>query len=446
MSSPKIDGPSKNQNRMRPLPPATGWQKVENALGYAWKTISHLPANLYRIVIQIKKIVKDSFAAHFSSKTSTKEMKLKNPSPEVTSLFQDNLPPKKKIEKPQLEVDYNLDNLFDEKGTSETDSNSKDALTSSSSDSKLEQMDLLGSAAAIAPQKPKIQPKPSFARVEKKKAIPKEQEEIQKKLEEARKVVAPAEQLLNEMKARHPLTLQEYLECIEILNHEFEKLKKPATKFRERSLLAYRVVQATIKKLEIKMGEWEKEICLQVNRHYQPNPNIPGDGNCLFWSIRDARGNKFDQKKYRQIAADYLRLNAEGNNLLMTGIKDVIKEEAQLEEPQRRHIERYAESQGGLQAWVANLTKKLEREPTLVELYCDCLANSPSEGCPFWGGWVELYAISEQLGVPIVVFTSYDEGQTLKFHSKTGGQFSDKPPILLYYQDGNHYQDFVPIG
>jgi hypothetical protein len=229
------------------------------------------------------------------------------------------------------------------------------------------------------------------------------------------------------------IKLEDYLKLVERLNEKVEPLKAFQSQFERHLPNGHRLVQKTRAKLEERVTELEREMCDFMKNNYQPNRAIPGDGNCLFWSVGNLLSPKSDQKHYRQLAADYIRSHRPEFD---EGIKDVMQYSAQAQGVLRA----YEKVQGGREAWQKNLTTKLKQEPTDIDFYCDCLENST-----LWGGVNELFALSEQLKVPIMVFTLQNNGKDWRYDLKIGqDKFKDTPPVLLYYNGNSHYQSLIP--
>jgi hypothetical protein len=308
-------------NPQTPPPAAPApWQKAKSALGFVWKTLGLIPHGIMTLIAKIKNLASGIFS---SSK----------PNSQPPSLQSKTITP---AEKPPV---------------SNADSNGQDPFKNM--------------GAVRPPENPLPIANDQVGPIEKKGV-----ELINQGQPTASELIQRAQEMIQ--REDNPVHIQEFVGRIDALNQVFEQLKRYASTFRESSLKDHELVQKTLADLERKMGEWEREICIQVAHHYAPNPHIPGDGNCMFWSISNLDGKGYSQKYYRQKAADYLRLHAAQNDELMTGILDVMG--------LQNKVEKYAEEQGGRERWKANVKQKLslEREPTNDELYRDLLLNKPS--------------------------------------------------------------------
>ena len=473
------------------------WEKIGRYLGHSWKMIHHLPTQIYESVLRIKNAIRERFASHppanqASNKPNTQfEVKIsprmtpnesqKREQKEGENIKQDALSldfeellgvdddldveedPLKSlgIVAPQIEstdrkftdlqgikpdlIDieqHNSSRIEDEvlstvRGLLEP----SQTLLCQWSDKKPENLeDYVESTQTLNDEFVSLKVYASTF----KDSSPEAHKLVQKTLQELEATltafeeemykqvkhlyIEPAETILREMV--EPNTFEEYFEFTEQLNQYFAPLKKFASKFEKRLPDDHQLVQNTMKALEEKVNQVERKICDQTREWFMPNPKIPGDGNCLFWSIEDnLHSTQSKQEHYRQLAADYIRSHPPQ---FEEGIKDV-SGKAQGE------LAAYQEIQGGKEAWKIKLSDKLEREPTAIDFYCDCLANSS-----IWGGSNELLALSEQLNAPILVFTRQDDGESWRFDFKAGEEkFRDNPPILLYYNGNSHYQSLT---
>ena len=162
----------------------------------------------------------------------------------------------------------------------------------------------------------------------------------------------------------------------------------------------------------------------------------------MFESVRDQLGNKQGQKFYRQQAVRYMREHIEE-------FREACMDHMSAPQAQGS-IARYAKLVAGkdlkdkslkehLAAWATKLEAKLQREPEAIDFYLDCMENFA-----LWGGTNELIALSEVLKVPILVFTRND-AKTWRFDFMAGQlKYSNKPPLMIYYNGGDHYQDLIP--
>ncbi len=243
--------------------------------------------------------------------------------------------------------------------------------------------------------------------------------------------ISRAQKLLTEMDQMIPLSIQEYMQAIEQVDRMFEEIKGFASQFVNTSPKNHQLVQKTMRDLSNKMDRLEEEMCEQVQASLKPNPAIGDDGHCLFRSIDDQLSGSQDQHRtYREQAAHYIRENSEQ---FKESISDIFENVVQ----GQRVLTEYQEKQGGDKEWQKKLQEKLQREPTLVDFYCDCLENTT-----LWGGQNELMALSIHLKTPIFVFTQ--NNQQWRFDLKLGEkEFKNTPPILLYYNGANHYQSLI---
>lgn len=243
-------------------------------------------------------------------------------------------------------------------------------------------------------------------------------------------IVQPSRLLMKEIALNKPANLLNYLDLTERLEQELEPLRKYISKFKEfpeSHCLIHKVLNA----LEDKVRELRMEMCAQVKIQYKPNPKILSDGHCLFWSIENQLKEQNGPLYYRKLAADFIR---EFPQEFQGGISDVIKSKNS-----KAKVVKYIRMQGGKRAWLEKLEKQLGKKPTEIDCYCDCLENSF-----LWGGANEILALSEKLKAPILVFTRQNPS-TWRFDIMKGvSKFKDTPPILIYYNGFDHYQDLIP--
>jgi hypothetical protein len=256
---------------------------------------------------------------------------------------------------------------------------------------------------------------------------------------EARNLTQPGLDLLKKIGNNKQRTLQAYLDLRDQLEDALAPLKDCASTFIMVEE-AHRLIQTTNVKLERKVQILERELCALVKNQYRPNPRVPTDGHCLFWSIKYHLKSQEGFRYYRKLAADFIRNHPQD---FEEGVCDTLKSS----QPVRDRINQYVGRQGGKVEWMAKLEKKLGRKPTTIDRYCDCLENSS-----LWGGVNELLALlgletgnagdEGAIQMPILLFTAQKD-KTWRIDLVKGTKFKDKKPLLLYYNGINHYQNLI---
>lgn len=259
-------------------------------------------------------------------------------------------------------------------------------------------------------------------------------------LKSVQDIVKPAHALLETIALQKPDSLSKYLDLTKQIEEELEILTVFASKF-VAFPKGHELVQSTLKNLENKTRLLEREMCAYVKCHYKPNPKIGSGGHCLFESIQDQLKNKKNPKRlknkknpkyYRELAANHIRQHV---SEFKWGVLDAMGSK----QVENRLLEYEEAQQEGKKSWNERLAEKLGREPTDIDFYCDCLENSN-----LWGGAIEVLTLSEELQVPILIFTRQD-CKTWRFDLMVGvSKFKDKSPLLLYYNGLNHYQSLIP--
>lgn len=230
-----------------------------------------------------------------------------------------------------------------------------------------------------------------------------------------------------------PFEISDYLKTLDHLDQILEPLKCNPGKAS---------IQKMIIAIEKKQSSIQKDLCDNVYYSFKPNPDIPDIGNCMYDSISEELGGIKSQNYYRKLAVDYIRKNKEDEEVIF-GVEDAMSTlQAQ------SSMLRYAKEQSGLKveaseqehmdAWAAKLERKLKHAVTPLDLYCDCMENYT-----FWGGTNELFALSETLKVPILVFTSFAKSPWKLAFAFGQLKYQDKTPLLLYYNGINHYQNLI---
>ena len=260
------------------------------------------------------------------------------------------------------------------------------------------------------------------------------------------KILLPAQAALNYVGTNKFVEVQDFLSALDHLGRAMEPLKVYATTFKNSAPNIHSRLQKMIENFGEKATLVEQNLCKQVKLKFKPNPEIPDLGDCMFDSIKEELKSKKKQDYFRKQAVAYIRENKED-----IFVQDRV-EDAMASTQARSSIVRYAKSQSGLKesstdeqhlnAWKNKLQKKLnlksDQKPSDIDLYCDCMENHS-----LWGGTNELFALSEKLKVPILVFAP-NKLNTWRLDFVTGRpQYNDKPPLLLYYNGVNHYQNLI---
>lgn len=260
----------------------------------------------------------------------------------------------------------------------------------------------------------------------------------------------PSEKIIQEVEATIPAELQDYHRLTERLEEANVPLRVFVSRFEYIVPSIHERIQGMNKAIYDKKTALDAEMCAQIRMNYRPNPRIPGEGNCQFHSIRDLLGNKEKQQHYRKLAVDYIRQHLDDDFVAgFQTYKEAIRTEMRSKHAQQS-MTMYMKKLGGkalqnksrsalLQAWYEQLEKKLGRVPEEHDFYLDCMENHN-----LWGDTLTVLALSEQLKMPILILTRVDS-RTWRFDSCAGRtKFGDKPPLLLYYNGVNHYQDLIP--
>jgi OTU-like cysteine protease len=235
---------------------------------------------------------------------------------------------------------------------------------------------------------------------------------------------------LKEIEEAAPDELKDYFTLTNRLDQEFASLKKFAGIFEQASHEAHRLVQSMMKAIEDKKTSLDKEMCAKVKKNFKPNPKTPADGSCLFWSIDDQAKTNLGARHYRKVAAEYIRNHPQD---FEAGVYDVMN----LAGEPKRKFDQYTRIQGGKDAWTKKLQKKLNRPPTEIDFYTDCLQNFP-----LWGGGNELQALSEELKATILVFTR-ENAVSWRIDLMAGqSKYPDKI-YKIYYNGSVHYQSLI---
>lgn len=429
------------------------WQTAKTVCGHIWKTIEQFSSKIYNSVIRITQVATSIFDDYPDVSASKPHTATPVVSPTLHPLT-----PKPKKNSPKLsaipddevidpdELPFSLDQFFDKavalpksppvlpKSPSALPKNPP-PLPKSPSASKQEADPMENLAGSI-----------SNVNLNQTDPISVPNDELILKSSIAKVTLQGAEAQLGEVESATPTSFQSYLELAKKLEDEMGSLQPYNSIFEKHEPSLHQLIRRMIKTLENKVNHLHKEMCTQAKLHYQPDSSIPGDGSCLFWSFDYQLSKTHGQAHYRKLAADYIREHADEFEM---GVADVMKEKQG-----QASISRYAKSQISLTAqlkttltqqspleiWKAQLREKLKRDPTNIDLYCDCLENNST----FWGGLNELNALSEQLQRPVLVFTR-QTFKTWRFDGKWGNKkFSDQPPLLFYYSGGNHYQSLNP--
>lgn len=253
-------------------------------------------------------------------------------------------------------------------------------------------------------------------------------------------ILNPAEAVLRDVERKEHVELQDYLISSARLDEAMDHLKVFASRFVNAASGLHLRVQAMISALETKKTSLDAMMCEQVRLHYKPNSAIPAIGNCQFESIRHQLKNVHKQKHYRQLAVQYMRDHLVDFRI---GIEDTVNR-GQVRASMKRYAREISKlhdksSKPHLAAWTKQLETKLGRKPDSVDLYLDCMENYT-----FWGESNTILALSEALKMPILVFTKQTD-KKWRFDLMAGQtKYSDRPPLLLYYNGNDHYQDLIP--
>lgn len=414
MTTPPLD--QRPLDHIPPFPPTqkSGWKNLEKAFGYVWNTIRNIPTLLYGLVIRVMHTAKGIFAPKDSSpiKPMTQNVKatpLPPPilSPEFTGSPKVNI---KEDQKVTLGI-----MIEEEPVKKEIHEEMKDPLHA---------MGAITNDSDLIPEELIVEDRVKVSPIEEETASHSDEA-----LSVVQDLVKTAEVLLKKIDEEPPLDLEGFFDYMDSLDNESSEIRRYASDFLRISEKGHGLIQKTMKALEGKRSRLEAEMSAGIKEFYKPNPAIRGDGNCLFLSANDLLKGP-GQQFYRKMAADYFRSHS-------------AEVEADIKDAWQRgtnQISDYSKTQGGVAEWAKKLQAKLERTPTLVDYYCDCLENYN-----LWGGFNELKALSEQLQRPLLLFTPNQKSQNeWKLEVIYGRNELNKPPLLFYYNGVNHYQDLIP--
>lgn len=296
-------------------------------------------------------------------------------------------------------------------------------------------------------------------------------EAIEEKMTElGEAILSSAVEALQDIEAENAAELQDYLRLTNELNDVIEPLTVFASRFENTAPIAHYRVQEMIQALERKKTSLDTEMCAQVKLHFKPNSKIKHVGNCMFESVSNQREKKTEnQGLYRKRAVDYIRAHLDDAAVYGITYRDSIID-AMFRDEALSKLQSRAGRNGDLRKAVDSLieckknieeckkkirkegrTDELARElhelelaserlrAPLVNLYLACM-----EKTTIYGGTNELLALSESLKAPIILFTQNDDGKTWRYDFIAGEtKYSDTPPVLLYYNGVNHYQDLI---
>lgn len=253
--------------------------------------------------------------------------------------------------------------------------------------------------------------------------------EIEQKMTElGEAILLPAEKALQDVEEKEAAELQDYLRFTKELNDVMGPLTLFASRFINAAPGVHLRVQGMIQALEQKKTSLDAEMCAQVKLHFKPNTKIKLVGNCMFESVSNQREKNTDnQGHYRKLAVDYMRAHLDdavvGGNTYREGITDAMQTD---------------EADSTMRSYAKRGRKKAKFVKS-VDLYLNCM-----EKTTLYGGTNELFALSESLKAPIIVFTQNYDGKTWRYDFIAGeSKYSDTPPVLLYYNGVNHYQDLI---
>lgn len=280
-------------------------------------------------------------------------------------------------------------------------------------------------------------------------------------------ILKPVQTTLTMIAGKQPVMLQGYLAYKQQLYEQFESLEPYLSLFEPFDASIHKKIKNGRAELTRAIDRLDVDMCKLIKGKYKPNTAIPGSGNCLFESVRHQLGSKHDQQSYRQLAVNTMRarlsaLESAGNEEELASYKSHIRDA--MEAPQAKAaMLRYAKERAGkalenktvkeqIDAWEQQLEKKLNRKPVLLDYYFDCMENYS-----YWGMTSEVHALSEALGVPILVFTIQEFNPKNNPQAKASPAKSswmlgtmagypahrDKAPLLLYFNGVDHYMDLV---
>ncbi len=354
-------------NRPRDHIPPTQYslsKTIERVLGYLWSTVQNIPSFLYGLITRIKQAASGKFAHKDSSpiKPVPKNVKITPlPPPVLSPQF---------IGSPKVRIQE------DQKAPSEKMLEEKPVIKEAHDEMKdpLKDMGAITNDSDLIYEEDPIkflikdrEPESMIEDIMSPLVFPSEEGLIV-----AQGLVERAYTLMKEIDENPPAALEVFFSYIDRLIKESDEVNGYASYFINDSKEGHQLVQKTIDALIGKSKQLEREMSNEIKAFYKPNPAIRGDGNCLFLSA-NALLKGTGQQSYRKLAADYFRNRS---------LKDVIDIE-DIENPiadawirGQWQISAYSKSQGGDEAWSKKLREKLNREPTQVDKYCDCLENS----------------------------------------------------------------------
>ncbi len=399
------------------LPALLLWKGVEKTCGLVWKTIYQTTHQLYQLMLLISEAVRACFAIPLQDDDGLDRND--EPSLEVKSEFSHWKSPGQALESSEIDLNLQILGEFDEEASLNQQEEEESPNSSFNLDFNKDPLSSMGDIPLNLDKRINDLKNENGAIIL--------EDEI---LDIVKEIIDPALDLLKEIEIKKPTTLQEYLELTIQLEEKYLPLQRWISAFENDSPTGHQLMQKTRSSLEEKRNELEKDLSLQMRRHYQVNNAIPSDGHCLFWSIDDQVKGKKGVKYYRKLAADFIRNHSEE---FESGITDALSSSHV-----KSRLVIYTKLQGGKKALSEKLEKKLKRTPTLLDFYCDCLENST-----LWGGINEIIALSEKLKVPFLVFTQNTK-MSWRFDSKIGLSKFKKPPILLHYNGTNHYRSLIP--
>jgi OTU-like cysteine protease len=211
--------------------------------------------------------------------------------------------------------------------------------------------------------------------------------------------VFASQELPNMMKTKEnqPEGIKKYLELIGQLNNQVALLSNEGLN-RDESIRSIKLA------IESKVSDLEKELSAQIALYYKIKEN-GGGGDCLFLSVQQqVLGSNAGPKYYRWLAADYIRDN-------------------------------WREFEVDLH----DFTEQDVNEES-VRLYHHALTHTN-----FWGGDIEIKALSEVLKTPIVVINRDNLIEGATWGRIVGAKYDklERPPIILRYNGSSHYQSLI---
>lgn len=391
------------------------------AFGYMWKTIHQIPNHLLHLILSIKGFVKNIFKklvpvpklGNIDLEPPVKKNLKKS---EKGLLRKDHETPSKNVK------DVNAVQKIDAGKTGNPVQDVKSGSLLLDDDSNFE----LGLMGLTHPCISNGMIQGVF------EDIPEVMKELDKEIfDTAAGIVKPAQDLLKEVQGKKLVTLEDYLNAIELIELELANLTVHASQF-ETLPKAHSLVQITLKTLGNVTRALEEELCDKMMKQFKPNQKIGIEGDCLFEAIEDILKKRKKPKYYRELAADHIRKNAKK---FKTGVLD-----AMASNQGKSRINTYILNEHkDVDSWKKKAEEKLGKEPSKIDLYCDCLENTN-----LWGGLNELIALSTILEVPILVFTKKNALKWRLDVKEGRSKFKDKTHVLLYYNGDDHYSNLIP--